>query len=342
MFGPNLHIKKYSCFIFPFFLAFLLFPFLSTGQPKEVVALEGEGIYRLLTRNGLPVTDYMDAFIEINKEKLGKGNILFAGVKYKLPESASPSASKSNARTATYAIFGEKYAEVEISSNELDGAVYYLMAGHGGPDPGAVGYYNNRMLTEDEYAYDVTLRLARKLIEKGALVYMITRDNDDGIRDEHYLKPDKDERCYPDERIPINQLRRLKQRTDAVNRLYRKHKGSFQRMISIHVDARSHGENIDVFFYHHKKSRTGQKAARLLQEKFRQKYNEHQPGRGYHGTVSSRELYVVRNTYPAAVYIELGNINHRRDQQRFIVPTNRQALANWLTEGLVTDFQTNK
>ena len=178
MFGPNLHIKKYSCFIFPFFLMVLLFPFLSAGQTKEVVALEGEGIYRLLTRNGLPVTKYMDAFIELNKEKLGKDNILFAGVKYKLPESASPATSGSNARTATY-------AEVEISSNELDGAVYYLMAGHGGPDPGAVGNYNNRMLTEDEYAYDVTLRLARKLIEKGALVYMITRDKDDAIRDEH-------------------------------------------------------------------------------------------------------------------------------------------------------------
>jgi N-acetylmuramoyl-L-alanine amidase len=51
---------------------------------------------------------------------------------------------------------------------------------------------------------------------------------------------------------------------------------------------------------------------------------------------------VVKNTYPVAIYIELGNINHLRDQQRFIYTDNRQAVANWLGEGLITDFKTNK
>jgi N-acetylmuramoyl-L-alanine amidase len=235
--------------------------------------------------------------------------------------------------------FSEKeYENVNIIDDKLKGAVYYLVAGHGGPDPGAVGRYNNWQLCEDEYAYDVTLRLARKLIEHGALVYMIIRDPNDGIRNDSYLKADKDEVCYPDSKIPINQLRRLKQRTDAVNELYGKHRGSFQRMIALHVDSRSHGENIDVFFYHDRQSKTGRKAAMTLKNKFQQKYDLHQPGRGYKGTVSDRNLYVVRNSYPVAVYIELGNINHRRDQQRFIISSNRQALANWLYEGLVDDL----
>lgn len=342
MFGPNLHIKKYSRIILPIFLAAMLLPLMLSAQTKEVEAKRGEGIYRLLTRHGLSAAKHMDTFIEMNKENLGEDNMLFAGVKYKLPDADAPIPRAANARIARYEIFGDDYAEVEIKNDKLDGAIYYLMAGHGGPDPGAVGNYNNRILCEDEYAYDVTLRLARKLIENGAMVYLITRDNDDGIRDESYLKPDKDERCYPNSRIPINQLRRLKQRTDAVNELYRKNRGAFQRMIAIHVDARSRGENIDVFFYHDKRSKNGEKSCRILQNKFQEKYDMHQPGRGYHGTVSSRGLYVVGNTYPVAVYIELGNINHHRDQQRFILASNRQALANWLTEGLITDFETNK
>ena len=113
-------------------------------------------------------------------------------------------------------------------------------------------------------------------------------------------------------------------------------------MIAMHVDSRSRGENIDVFFYHDKRSKTGQKAAKIIQKTFQDKYNKHQPGRGYKGTVSTRNLYVVKNTYPVAVYIELANINHRRDIQRIIVTDNRQAVANWLAEGLVVDFKTNK
>jgi len=79
-----------------------------------------------------------------------------------------------------------------------------------------------------------------------------------------------------------------------------------------------------------------------LQKTFEDKYKANQPGRGYKGTVSAQNLYELRNSYPVAVYIELGNINHQRDQQRFIIANNRQALANWLLQGLITDFQTNK
>lgn len=346
MFDSNLHIKRIIHVILTFFLATLVFPLCLSAQNKEVVAEKGDGIYRLLVRNGLPATKYLNPFIELNKSNLGKDNTLIAGVKYKLPvtenETTNSIPSSASGKIMRFDIFGKKYAEVEIKSTELKGAVYYLMAGHGGPDPGAVGNYNNHQICEDEYAYDVTLRMARNLIEKGATVYMITIDKNDGIRDDNFLKADKDEVCYPSLTIPLNQTKRLRQRTDAVNKLSKQHTGSFQRMIAIHVDSRSHRENIDVFFYHDKRSNTGKKSAKILQQTFKQKYNEHQPGRGYNGTVSDRNLYVVKNTFPPAVYIELGNVNHQRDIKRIIIPDNRQALANWLTQGLISDFKTNK
>jgi N-acetylmuramoyl-L-alanine amidase len=243
---------------------------------------------------------------------------------------------------ATNSLFGEKYKDVTVNSSELKGAVYYLVSGHGGPDPGAMAKYGNNILCEDEYAYDITLRLARNLTEFGATVYMITRDRNDGIRDEAFLKPDKDEVCYPNLIIPLNQVLRLRQRKDAINKLYFQHKNDYQRMIEIHIDSRSSDENIDVFFYYDERSKTGYNAARTLLNTFDQKYDEKQPGRGYHGSISTRNLFMVNSTYPPAVYIELGNINHARDQKRFIVTDNRQAVANWLRDGLIKDFENNK
>jgi N-acetylmuramoyl-L-alanine amidase len=288
----------------------------------------------------------MDDFIALNKSALGKNNSLIAGVKYKLPsdesqETASAPA-KATGKTVRYDIFGNKYADVEITGSELKGAVFYLVGGHGGPDPGAVGKHNGFQVCEDEYAYDVTLRLARNLISEGATVYLITRDKNDGIRDEVNLKADKDEVCYPNLTIPLNQTRRLRQRTDAVNNLYKKHKGEHQRMIALHVDSRSTRENIDIFFYHDKRSETGKRTSYILRDTIEKKYREHQPNRGYTGTVSSRNLYILKNTWPTAIFIELGNMNHQRDVQRLIQPDNRQAVANWLTDGLIKDFKINK
>lgn len=327
---------------------FLIFTFSTNLHAQEyqtVKAVSGDGIYSVLKKNGYSPAEYLDDFIELNKTKLGRDNSLISGRTYRLPLMKEPAGQptprsliESKTQKAVYEIFGSKYREVTIKSQELQGAVYYLMSGHGGPDPGAIGHLNGHMLCEDEYAYDVTLRLAYNLIERGATVYMIIRDNNDGIRDEQNLKPDKDEVCYPNDAIPLSQLARLRQGTEAVNNLYKANKGKFQRMIVIHVDSRSNKENIDVFFYHDHRSDTGKKLALTLQKTFGQKYAIHQPNRGYKGDVSDRNLYVIKNSYPPAVFIELGNINHKRDQLRFIIPDNRQAVANWLRDGLLEDF----
>jgi N-acetylmuramoyl-L-alanine amidase len=253
-----------------------------------------------------------------------------------------PGAGEAVPEIKTFKIFGTAYQNVKITSSLLNGAVYYLKSGHGGPDPGAMGEYMNNILCEDEYAYDVILRLGRKLIENGATVYFIIRDSNDGIRDNEFLKPDKDETCYPDLTIPLNQVERLKQRTNTINSLYEKNKGKFQRMIAIHVDSRSKGKNIDVFFYHDKVSKKGRKAATILKNTFEEKYRLHQPDRGYQGNVSQRDLYVLTHSKPVSIFIELGNIHHSLDQKRIIDSNNRQALANWLAEGLIRDFRTNK
>ena len=237
-------------------------------------------------------------------------------------------------------LFGKTYEQVGIIDQQLKGAVFYLVSGHGGPDPGAMGKIGKHVLCEDEYAYDVTLRFGRELIRHGAKVYFIVRDPYDGIRDDLYLKNGKDEVCYPGKEIPLNQVKRLKQRVDAINTLYRNEKqGIYKRCVEIHVDARETKKNIDIFFYYHEGSKNGERLASTMRNSIERKYQLRQPGRGYSGDVSKRKLYILGKAIPTTILIELGNIHHARDQQRLIYENNRQALAKWMCDGVMEDFR---
>ena len=56
-------------------------------------------------------------------------------------------------RTGKQPLFGKALQTYTISSSQLSGATFYLVSGHGGPDPGAIGIYQGRPIHEDEYAY---------------------------------------------------------------------------------------------------------------------------------------------------------------------------------------------
>lgn len=250
-----------------------------------------------------------------------------------------PTTSDFKSYTMKIPILGKDYEEITVEDETLKGCVYYLISGHGGPDPGAMTKKDGNYLCEDEYAYDVTLRLARNLLSHGAKVYVIVRDENDGIRDQEYLGYDKDEVVWFRQKIPVNQVKRLKQRTAVVNELYEKEKATakMQKMIAIHVDSRSVGEKIDIFFYHFPGSTAGKQTADTLLQTIDAKYKEHQKNRGYKGVVKARDLYVLRESKPTAVYIELGNITNEFDQKRILIPDNRQAIANWLFLGVQKD-----
>ena len=234
-------------------------------------------------------------------------------------------------------LFGKlaSYQEVDQS---LKNKVYFIVSGHGGPDPGAMCTTCPSSLCEDEYAYDVALRLARNLKQHGANVEIIIQDKNDGIRAEKYLKCDKDEKCMGDQKIPLNQKARLAQRTNNINRLAKEYRNkgiTEQIAVFVHVDSNSKGKRKDVFFYHHVNSKRGKAIANNIHTTFEAKYARFQKGRGYKGTVTHRNLYVIRNTHPPAVFIELANIKNPKDQQRIILDTNRQAVANWIFLGLI-------
>jgi len=323
---------KYSILL-PFLLTLVLLTASNlslSAQTTIAKPLAGEGIQAFLIRNGLDPVKQLDAFININIGKFTKDKGLIANNSYILPSISDK---------IDEPLLGEALRNVTPSSQELAGTLYFLISGHGGPDPGAQGLYGNNKLDEDEYAYDITLRLGKCLLEKGARVIFLVQDSNDGIRDDKFLKYDNDETCIGDA-IPLEQVDRLHQRVDKVNQLSKDNASyKFQRSVSIHLDSRSHKEQTDVFFYYHHISKQGKLLAEMLQQTMAEKYAQYQPNRGFNGTVTTRNLYEVKYTRPVSVFIELGNIRNYRDQQRFIINSNRQALANWLCEGLLREYK---
>lgn len=234
-------------------------------------------------------------------------------------------------------IFGKGYNVVEQVDNALQGQVFYIDPGHGGPDPGAIGKRGKHELHEDEYAYDVSLRLARNLLTHGAIVYIIVQDMKDGIRDARYLNNSERERYYGGQIISRGHRERLEQRAGIINKLFEKHAATAtaQHSVTIHVDSRTTTERIDIFFYYAPGSEKGKSDAETLLNTLRTKYEQAQPGRGYKGNVESRELFMLTNIKPIGTYIELGNIKNPNDQVRIIEPRNRQAIADWLCAGFL-------
>lgn len=240
-----------------------------------------------------------------------------------------------------YPIFGKKYENTPLASRRLRGKVFYIVSGHGGPDPGAQGRRGRHTLCEDEYAYDVSLRLLRLLISHGASAYMIVRDRNDGIRDEDHLLCDKDENVWGNLEIPRDQRERLQQRSDLINDMTERNLQAGikdQTLVEIHVDSRSELARTDVFFYYRPESEPSHLLALRIQRTFMEKYRRAQGQRLFNGTVTPRYLFMLRETTtPKAVYIELGNIQNGWDQQRLVLKNNRQAVANWLCDALMGD-----
>ena len=112
----------------------------------------GEGISTFLLRHNRAPKKYYDDFVELNKAKLGKGNVLKLGVTYTIPpvkrstaaDKETPARKQSSkaskiGTTLHEPLFGKQLANVKVTSNRLAGACFYVVSGHGGPDPGAIG-----------------------------------------------------------------------------------------------------------------------------------------------------------------------------------------------------------
>ena len=118
-----------------FVLLLSLFGFSPLQAQEKATPKSGEGITLFLKRHNRVGADYQKEFIRLNKKKLGKGNTLLLGVKYTLPPLHQKESSSSTKRKNYEPLFGKALASYKVTSSDLKGACFYLVSGHGGPDP---------------------------------------------------------------------------------------------------------------------------------------------------------------------------------------------------------------
>ncbi len=320
-----------------------LLPAISFAQDMAY-PVEGDGIFSFLRRWNRIDKSYVDEFKQLNADRINAEGGLELGVVYLIPPLHPGDVYPPEDilyETVNPQLFGEKYSILENRSKRLKNTCFYIISGHGGSDPGAITQVEGHELHEDEYNYDISLRVARNLMQEGATVYLIIQDETDGIRDERLLGNNNTETAMG-QPIPKSQIDRLKQRVEKVNTLYNKNKKEFSyiRAVEIHIDSRRPKEQIDVFFYHANNS-----ASRLtsytLRDEIMAHYKKHQPNRNFIGDAKHRDLYVLNNFAPPSIMIEIGNFQNVIDRKRILDPNNRQAIANWLTRGFIKDFEYN-
>ncbi|MGI6046523.1 MAG: N-acetylmuramoyl-L-alanine amidase family protein [Petrimonas sp.] len=318
-----------------------LFPMFVFAQDMAY-PIEGDGILSFLRRWNRIDTSYVREFKELNIDRINAQGGLELGTAYLIPPlhpgDVYPAPEVIDQPTERK-IFGNKYKDFAIVSDNLKDACFYIISGHGGPDPGATTRVNGHELHEDEYNYDFSLRLARNLMMQGAAVYMVIQDEYDGIRDERYLANNNGETCWG-EPIPKSQIDRLKQRVEKVNDLYAGDKDKFKYVfaVEVHIDSRNPKKQIDLFLYYADNPQSRLTSYTLRDEVLKQ-YKKHQPNRGFSGNVSYRNLYILRELNPPAIMVEVGNFQNTRDRLRILDPNNRQAIANWMTNAFVEDYK---
>lgn len=324
-----------------FIILFSLAPIPLSAQDMAY-PVEGDGILSFLRRWNRLDSTYVQEFKNLNFDRLNTQGGLELGIVYLIPplhpgDVYPPEGVAYQPTSPT--IFGDKYNIINVLSDELKDACFYIVSGHGGPDSGATTRVDGRELHEDEYNYDFSLRLARNLMQHGATVYVIIEDEWDGIRDERLLNNSSWEKCLGDP-IPKSQMERLQQRVNKVNELYNRDKNLFKyfRAIELHIDSRRPHEQIDLFFYY-ADNPSSRLTSYTLRNEIMKQYKKHQPGRGFIGNVSHRDLYVLRHFAPPSIMLEIGNFQNTRDRERILNPNNRQAIANWLTEGFIVDYR---
>lgn len=240
--------------------------------------------------------------------------------------------------------FGGTADSFAARKGELSGMVVVIDPGHGGNDPGASGYFGNGRkvrVTEDEYCYDVALRLRRMLLAKGAIVKMTVADKKqtqpNAKKPAEVIAADQAERFVLDG-SPAKAGKGLRKRVAYANLMkqkYPKHKVVF---ISIHFDVLSDGgvEGVRII-----DSQSGCQLAQLLKAEFA---SGNRTVDGLDALVRSgdkehglRNLYVLsaKNSIKDKVLIELGNFKNAKDVWRIRDYHVRENYAQLITRALI-------
>jgi len=228
----------------------------------------------------------------------------------------------------------------------LKGYTVVLDPGHGGLDPGAIvassdGNGNTVYVVEDEYAYDISLRVYRDLIRHGAEVHLTVISPNQTIRttrDASITFVNEKNEVYNSSSLnseesgsvwPVGSAWGLDERKKIAARFLKGKSRSHTIYVSIHADNNpGDGKGTGILYHPNEEGKSSEELARHLMSCM---------GAGSH--VRSQELRVLDgNPAGAAVLIEVRNLAYKSNAWAIRNEELRQDDADRIVKGIVNYF----
>lgn len=186
-----------------------------------------------------------------------------------------------------------------FKGNKEDKLTIVIDPGHGGRDPGKVGY-------DDTLEKDINLKISLKLkvlLEQNDITVIMTRSEDEGL----YSDNDPN-----------------KKRTDLNNRIATIHESKADLAISIHQNSfeEEYVKGAQVFY--HNKSEKGKELAFLIQEELKTTLDD-----GNHRVIKpNNNYYMLKNTECPLVIVECGYLSNV-GESKLLVDEGYQEKVAW-------------
>lgn len=297
-----------------FIFTFFLFTALSLGQDsiQTVIAQPGDGIFSILRKQGIHPKKYYEAFLELNEGHIKNGSELKQGWPYKIP--FAPDSFKNMGRAISLPegtetpLFDVELAKLDLKSEELKNAVYYLVVENEG---------------QNNFIAPMATNLASRLLVNGAKVYLIKNTVDIGQT--------------ADTDLEAKALFRAQQYVDVVNKRYLKNQGKYQRLLILRGNGSLQSKNLDVSFYHHDGSDEGEKLADNLEAIFGRYSKKTGKSKDTPSVFADNQsLFLARNMLPPITVLSISDAVAQ--PVRHLVRKDQRALTRWIANGMLQDY----
>ncbi len=273
-----------------------------------VVAESGDGIFSILRKQGVHPKKYYETFLKLNEEHIKNGSELKEGWAYKIPD--APDSFKKMGRAISLpsgdetSLFGTELAKLDLKSEELKGAVYYLIVEDSGQN--------------QDFISTIATNLASRLLVNGAKVYVIK---------------------VVDGALQKNEMALSQQYVDAVNKRYLKNQGKYQRLLLLRSNGTLQGKNLDLAFYHHDGSNEGQRLADNLEMIFAKNSKKVVAVENSQDVLKKKgNLFLAKNILPAITVLYISDSKNKSKEGKLIVRKDQKALTQMIAKGMFQDY----
>ncbi|MBT8298871.1 MAG: hypothetical protein HKP42_13280 [Maribacter sp.] len=273
---------------------------------QTVIAKNGDGIFSILRNEGIDVVKYYAEFLDLNENKIIKGSQLIVGEVYLIPD-APDSFKRRGTRiempdAKEMPIFKEDLASLKIKDSTLKNTVFYVLTNTGNSTEEAT-----RKLNEG-----ITVRMARKLLQSSARVYLLNSNANDSLG--------------------------LIDFVSVINKKFLKHRGDYQRLLVLDIDDIELKSKTNVVVYHYAKSEDGKRFADNILNVLGKNTIKYKSPTEYSEVFEDpKNIAFAKNVLPTITFIDMG-AQSAANKKTLKVTTNKKNIADLITSGILSDY----